>query len=385
MNYVGDYSAGSIVYIYFNTFSSNDPSASVTMTNFVNTDVHIHKNDNLTQRNDAAGITVNVDVDGIIGSHFIKIDTSDDTISGFFVSGADYNVRIEGVTIDGATINAVVGSFSIENRHVAGVMLKTTIATLASQTSFTLTAGSADNGAYSNCTIIVSDLASSIQKAVGQISGYTGSTRTIALILDPAIFTMAVGDNVSIIATSALANIQAIRGTSQSAGDISALITTVDTVVDGIQTDLDNGTDGLGALKTLVDTVNTDLSNATDGLGALKTLIDTVNTDLSNSTDGLGALKTLIDALENISAANVNAELVDVLKTDIIAELSQAAPTATPTFETALMLIYMVLRNKLDVDATNKKVHNDAGTVIAKKVLSDDGTTYSEAEMVSGP
>lgn len=64
-----------------------------------------------------------------------------------------------------------------------------------------------------------------------------------------------------------------------------------------IQTDLDNATDGLGALKTLIDTVNTDLANGTDGLGALKTLIDTVNTDLANGTDGLGALKTLLDAI----------------------------------------------------------------------------------------
>jgi len=40
-----------------------------------------------------------------------------------------------------------------------------------------------------------------------------------------------------------------VGGTAQTAGDIPALVTTVDTVVDGIQTDLDNGTDGLGALK----------------------------------------------------------------------------------------------------------------------------------------
>jgi len=34
------------------------------------------------------------------------------------------------------------------------------------------------------------------------------------------------------------------------------LITTVDTVVDGIQTDLSNGTDGLGALKAAIDAVS---------------------------------------------------------------------------------------------------------------------------------
>jgi len=93
----------------------------------------------------------------------------------------------------------------------------------------------------------------------------------------------------------------------------------------------------------------------------------------------------LIAALNDLSAAQVNTEVADVLKTDTIAELSQAAPTATPSFEAALMLLYMALRNKLDITAGFKEVHNDAGTVITKKVLSDDGTTYSEAEMVTGP
>lgn len=36
-----------------------------------------------------------------------------------------------------------------------------------------------------------------------------------------------------------------------------SLVTTVDTVVDGIQTDLDNATDGLGAIKTAVDAIPT--------------------------------------------------------------------------------------------------------------------------------
>lgn len=68
-----------------------------------------------------------------------------------------------------------------------------------------------------------------------------------------------------------------------------------------------------------------------------------------------------------------------------LAELSQAAPPATPRPDQALMLLYMALRNKLDVTSSVKEVHNDAGTVIAKKALTDDGSTYSEAEMVSGP
>jgi len=208
MNYVGDYPAGATVIIYFNTFDSNDPSASVTMTNFANTDVHIHKGSSLTQRNNAAGVTVDVDVDAIAGSHFIEIDTSDNTVADFFTAGADYNVRIEGTTVDGATVNAVVGSFSLDNRAYAGRMHATSIATLASQTSFTLTTGSADNDAYNNCIATVTDIATGIQKAVGLISDYAGGTLTVTLAADPGIFTMAAGDNISICAASSLANVR---------------------------------------------------------------------------------------------------------------------------------------------------------------------------------
>lgn len=96
---------------------------------------------------------------------------------------------------------------------------------------------------------------------------------------------------------------------------VETKIDTIDTVVDGIQTDLDNGTDGLGALKTLVDT-------ATTNIGTVDTVVDGIQTDLSNATDGLGALKILIDAnqtdLDAIIVGTVtNATGADV-STDVV-------------------------------------------------------------------
>lgn len=84
--------------------------------------------------------------------------------------------------------------------RASAAVVSTTIATLASQTSFTLTAGSADNDAYNNCIIIVEDSTTATQKAVGRISAYTGATKTITLEADPGIFTMATTDYVDIIA-----------------------------------------------------------------------------------------------------------------------------------------------------------------------------------------
>jgi len=79
-----------------------------------------------------------------------------------------------------------------------GAIHTTTIATLASQTSFTLTAGSADDDAYDYCVVVVTDESTATQKCVGVISDYTGATKTVTLGADPAIFTMAVGDTVEI-------------------------------------------------------------------------------------------------------------------------------------------------------------------------------------------
>lgn len=85
------------------------------------------------------------------------------------------------------------------------VLLTTTIATLSSQTSFTLTAGATENDPYNGCKVIIYDSATGDQVAMGMISDYVGSTKTVTLREDPAIFTMATGDHVVILPPDILA------------------------------------------------------------------------------------------------------------------------------------------------------------------------------------
>ncbi len=128
------------------------------------------------------------------------------------------------------------------------------------------------------------------------------------------------------------------------------------------------------------------IDDGTSGLAALKTLIDTVNTDLSNGTDGLGALKVLIDALNDLAGSDVLTQINTALDA-AIPELAQAAPAATPSTRTALMLLYMALRNKTVVQTSGTdalEIYNNAGTKIAKKLITDDTADYTEAEMTSG-
>jgi hypothetical protein len=84
------------------------------------------------------------------------------------------------------------------------LMVDTTIATLASQTSFTLTAGSTDDGAYNNCTIVIEDASTATQKAMSIVSDYVGATKTITLKYDPAIFTITTTDKIYILAENGL-------------------------------------------------------------------------------------------------------------------------------------------------------------------------------------
>ncbi len=111
--------------------------------------------------------------------------------------------------------------------------------------------------------------------------------------------------------------------------------------------------------------------------GRLDLIIDQILADTGTTLDGK------IDALNDISEANVLTQVNAALDT-AIAELGVAAPTATPSLRTGLMLMYMMARNKVDVDTTGTdamKIYNDSGTMITSKAITDDGTDYSEAEM----
>lgn len=98
-----------------------------------------------------------------------------------------------------------------------------------------------------------------------------------------------------------------------------------------------------------------------------------------DNTAGMSSLT--VDALINRTA--INAE-VDTALDEAIPELGVAAPTATPSIRTGLQLMYMALRNKLVTQTSGTdalEIHNDAGTKITQKLLTDDGSDYTEAKM----
>lgn len=103
-------------------------------------------------------------------------------------------------------------------------------------------------------------------------------------------------------------------------------------------------------------------------------------------TDDIGVAGAGLTDLGGMSAgmmAEIESEVNDALDT-AISELGVAAPTATPTVRTGLMLLYMALRNKLVVQTSGVdaiEIHNNAGAKIAAKLITDAGGDYTEAEM----
>lgn len=93
-----------------------------------------------------------------------------------------------------------------------------------------------------------------------------------------------------------------------------------------------------------------------------------------------------ITGFNDLSAAQVNAEVVDTLATDTYAEPGQGTPLATTTLSAKIGYLYKYLRNRVTVTATTISVFNDdAITVDQKSTHSDDGVTYDRGEFTTGP
>lgn len=98
------------------------------------------------------------------------------------------------------------------------------------------------------------------------------------------------------------------------------------------------------------------------------------------------SLSSEISALNDVSTAEVNAEVVDALNTDTYAEPGQGAPGATISLAAKIGYLYKAFRNKLTQTATTLSIYNDAGAVVDQKAtVSDDGTTFTRGEIGTGP
>ena len=254
------------------------------------------------------------------------------------------------------------------------LMQSTTIASLASQTSFTLTAGSADDDAYNSCVIIITDQSTGVQKAHGSISDYTGSSKTVTLSADPGIFTMATGDTVDIMSPLGAA----------SSGPTAASI--ADAVWDeassghtssgsfGLETNLvAHNLDHL--MKTAVAS-NTDMTTEIpDGTVLSNLMTKTGDTsDYAFATDSLESLgegsvsaANIADAVwDEATSGHVSAGTFGKLAADVLADTNEIqADDLTTTLTTII--------GKIDtIDGIVDSILVDTGTTLEGKIDAID-------------
>lgn len=182
-------------------------------------------------------------------------------------------------------------------------------------------------------------------------TGYAGTNNVIPTVTTLTGHTPQTGD--------AYARLGAPAGASVSA-DVAAVKAETATIVadtNELQTDLVDG----GRLDLLID--------------AIKAKTDNLPTDPADASD----IAAAIAALNDLSAAEVNAEVVDALATDTYAEPT-GVPGATVTLAAKINYLYMALRNGITVTSTKKTFLDDGGAGEWSKPLSDDGTTYTEGE-----
>jgi len=134
---------------------------------------------------------------------------------------------------------------------------------------------------------------------------------------------------------------------------------------------------GGGVAEGQVDTVyGSDLSA---DLATVDGIVDAILVDTDTTIPGL------IAALNDLSAAQVNAEVVDVLNVDTFSQPGQEAPAATTTLAAMLRYLYKAWRNKKVETSSLQRLYNDAGAVIdQERTISSDGATLTVGKIGTG-
>ncbi len=202
---------GTDLVIPFHTFSSDDPSVSMTITSLTTADIEVYKNGSNTQRASDTGYALlddGIDFDATVGIHAVSIDLSSNATDGFYAAGSQYFVVIGPITLDTGTVQFVAATFRIGYENA---ILNTTLLVYSTATSFTINPpASADDDAYNGCIMVAHDKADKLQTKIGFVSDYTGVSATITLLADPGIFTLTAGDNISLFLPS---NVAAVNET----------------------------------------------------------------------------------------------------------------------------------------------------------------------------
>lgn len=213
---------------------------------------------------------------------------------------------------------------------------------------------------------IVGNITGNLSGSVGSVTGAVGSV------------TGAVGSvtaGVTVTTNNDKTGYTVSTVSDKTGYSISGTKTTLDALNDIAATSIVSG----GAINTTAGAVDSVTLVATTTTNTDMRGTDSANT-VAPDNAGITANGVAIAALNNLSAAQVNAEVLDVFNTDTFAELG-SVPAATSTLVDKISWIFTLHRNKITQTATLQSVRNDAdSSSIATSVTSGDGTTTVKGE-----
>lgn len=135
-------------------------------------------------------------------------------------------------------------------------------------------------------------------------------------------------------------------------------------------------------------------SEVNDGLVAFFISAATLITNIwGNATRTLTAGTNIVLAkgvgvtgFNDLSAAQVNAEVVDALNVDSYTEPGQTSPPVSASLAAKINYLYKAWRNRSTQTATAFKLYADDGTTVDQKATtSDDTVTFDRTEITAGP
>jgi hypothetical protein len=350
-------------------------------------------------------------VDNFVDTEITTIDDLIDTEIGTLqtsITAVDDFVDTEITTIDDLLDTEIA-----DIRRAIGPAT-TTIATLASQTSFTLTAGSTLDNPHNGDAIIIVDNGATANFAKGIISDYTGATKTVTLLSDPGIFTMGVGDFVytlpaflttgvdvlTIEGTDATDQLDAHAAAGLDAAGVRAAVGLASANLDTQLTNIDNFVDTeVAALVTTVDTVDNFLDTE---MAAVLSNTDAILVDTSTTLDDfmdteVAAILAAVDTETAAILADTDEVQTTLAAGGTIESLVDDLPAITTAVGTTIPAAVDAVDNFVDTEITalmNARTQIFPGNAEADSVLTADSgdtntlvdteLTFTNAEDIDG-
>lgn len=217
---LGDFARGSKVHTHFTTHGKSGADI-----DYTGGEVRVYKDDDATQS--TSGVTTSVGFDSTIGLHHVEVDTGSSPT--FYSHGSQFAIVLHAVTIDGETVTAVIGRFTLGLEDLYSCK-----AQAGANASVTLDTGASTVNDFHNGD--VAEIVGGTGKGQSRrITDYVGLTKVATVnenwVTNPdntSIVRIVQGERTSLTITGGDAS-------AANQATIESKIDTVDTVVDAIK------------------------------------------------------------------------------------------------------------------------------------------------------